>query len=103
MEETQETQVTIDDIPRHEPENPLGYSKVELAKRKKALRDMEKDYPSLPFGWLEMTYDFCATRPESEIEQIINDGLFEAPGKFSIAKAYQEAIKHTTKTSENKI
>ncbi len=72
-----------DEIPRHVPENPYNYTKVQLAERKKALRDLARDYPNLPFGWLSMVYDWEKNTPPEEVEKIINEGLWESPGKFS--------------------
>ena len=43
-------------IPRHQPENPLNYSDLQMAHRKKALLDMKKDYPNIPDGWLEISW-----------------------------------------------
>ena len=71
------------EIPRHVPENPYNYTKLELAERKKTLKLMEADYPNLPFGWLEMVYDFNKNTPEEEVIKIINEGKFETPGMFS--------------------
>ena len=73
-------------IPRHQPENPHNYSKVQLAQRKKALLDMKKDYPNIPDGWLEMAYDFHENTPAEEIDTIINSGKWEVPGQFSKSK-----------------
>ena len=71
------------DIPRHKPENHFAYTNLELAERKKALRDMEHDYSTLPYAWLEMIYDWHKHTPEQEVKTIINKGLWEGPGKFS--------------------
>ena len=70
-------------LPRHQPENLMNYSNLDMAKRKKALLDMKKDYPSLPEGWLEMVYDFNEHTPATEIEEIINSDKYSTPGKFS--------------------
>ena len=70
-------------IPRHVPENPFNYTKVQLAEKKKALMDLQRDYPNLPFAWLEMAYDFEKNTPKEEVEKIINEGLWEVPGRFS--------------------
>jgi hypothetical protein len=70
-------------IPRYVEENPLNYTKAQLAARKKALLDMKRDYPRLPESWLEMAYDFHANTPSKEIEDIINSGKWDVPGKFS--------------------
>ena len=71
------------ELKRHKPENPYKYTNVELAERKKALRDMERDYPNLPYQWLEMVYDFNKNTPEDEVKKIINEGKWEGPGHFS--------------------
>lgn len=77
-------EIKVDDtIPRHEEENPYNYTKVEKAERSKAIKDMAKDYPHLPHGWLEMVYDFWKNTPEEQVTKIINDGTWEKPGRFS--------------------
>ena len=45
-----------EEFPRYEAPNPFKYSKIQLAQRTKALRDMHRDYPNLPESWLEMVY-----------------------------------------------
>ena len=55
-----------DEIPRHEPKNPFNYSKVQLAKRKKAVSDAEKDFPNVPGLWIEWMYDLLEQKTESE-------------------------------------
>ena len=74
----------MSEIPRHEPENPYGYTPLELAERKKAIRDMERDYPSLPFGWLEMVYDWHAHQKPETVKKIINEKQFEEPGNYTL-------------------
>ncbi len=71
-------------IPRHQPDNPYNYTPLQLTERKKALRDLEKDYPNLPFGWLEMVYDWHAHQDENVVKQIINQKTFEGPGKYTL-------------------
>ena len=78
------------EIPRHKPENPFGYNPLQLAERSKALKDMERDYPNLPYAWLELSYDFVKNRPEEEINQIINSGEWET--KPLTAEEKQELI-----------
>ena len=73
----------MSELKRHKPENPYKCTNVELAERKKALRDMERDYPNLPFQWLEMVYDFNQNTSSEEVIKIINEGKWETPGKFS--------------------
>lgn len=68
-----------DPLPRYKEENPFGYTNLELAQRKKALLDMEKDYPNVPYAWLEMLYDWHAHTPNEEVKEIINTGKWEYP------------------------
>ena len=70
-------------IPRHVPSNPYNYSGAQLAERKKTLKDLAEVYPHLPFAWLEMAYDFEKNTPREEIQEIINNKLWEKPGKFT--------------------
>ena len=70
-------------IPRHVPSNPYNYSGAQLAERKKTLKDLAEVYPHLPFAWLEMVYDFEKNTSREEIQKIINNKLWEKPGKFT--------------------
>ena len=72
-----------EEFPRYEAPNPFKYSKIQLAQRTKALRDMHRDYPNLPESWLEMVYDYHENTPKEEVEQIINEGKWEGAGMFS--------------------
>lgn len=69
----------LEEIPRHQPENPFKYSKLQLAERSKTLKAMERDYPNVPPGWLEMVYDFVSNTPEEEVNNIIESGSWERP------------------------
>ena len=71
----------MDEIPRHQPENHYNYTAVQLAERKKALRDMQRDYPDVPYAWLEMLYDWHKNTPNEEVEKIMNEGLWEGNGR----------------------
>ena len=70
-------------IPRHVPSNPYNYSGAQLAERKKTLKELAEIYPSLPFAWLEMAYDFEKNTSREEIQRIIHEKLWEKPGKFT--------------------
>jgi NADH:ubiquinone oxidoreductase subunit len=67
----------MDDIPRHEQKNPFNYTSLELAERKKAIRDAVKDYPNVPEGWVEWMYDLIKNTSEEEIKDIINNKKWE--------------------------
>ncbi len=71
------------EIPRYQEENPYNYTALQLAKRKKAMLDMKKDYPNLPEAWLEMVYDYHENTDVEEVERIISEGEWESVGKFS--------------------
>jgi hypothetical protein len=73
----------LENLPRHQQSNPFNYTKVQLAQRKKAIKDMIKDYPTVCPMWCEWIYDFGQYTPPEEIERIINSGEWEKPGKFS--------------------
>ena len=80
-------EVSIDEvIPRHVEDNPYKYSPLEKAERKKAIRDMARDYPTLPESWLDMVFDFWKHTPEAELIDIINSRKWEGAGRFSKAK-----------------
>ena len=78
-----ESNESTDVIPRHTPSNPYNYTPVQLAERKKTLKDLAEVYPSLPFAWLEMAYDFEKNTSREEIQKIIHNKLWEKPGKFT--------------------
>jgi hypothetical protein len=75
----------VEGIPRCEGEtNVYNYTKVELAKKEKAVKDMMRDYPQVPKKWCDWLYDVIGHMPEDEVEKIINEGLWEKEGKFSM-------------------
>ena len=72
---------TFCDLPRHVPANPHNYTVLQLAERTKALKDLERDYPNVPFGWLELVYDWEKNTDVEEVEDIINTGRWEGNGR----------------------
>ena len=75
----------VEGVPRYEKENPYNYTKIQIAERTSAVRAMIRDYPSVPPMWCEWLYDVITNKPKEEVEQIINEGLWEVPSKFSTA------------------
>jgi len=65
------------EIPRAVRPNPYNYDNLEFAKRDKAIKDMEKDFPNIPFKWLEWLYDTVENKPKDEVEEIIKSGAWE--------------------------
>ena len=75
-----------DIIPRHKPDNPFKYTNIQIAERSKALKDMERDYPNLPYAWLELTYDFVhKCKCKDEVDEIIDSGKWETKPPLSCA------------------
>ena len=70
-----------DEIPRYVDKNFYNYSALQLATRKKALRDIEKDYPLVPPKFAEWLYDVVENKPKEEVEKIINERLWEGKAK----------------------
>jgi len=67
----------IKEIPRYEATNSFNYSKLDLAKRKKAIMDAERDFPNVPAMWIEWAYDLTENMDKKELEEIINEGKWE--------------------------
>ena len=66
-------------IPRYENPNPYKYSNTELAKRKQALKEMQRDFPNVNPAWREWLYDVVEHMPSDEVKEIVNKGLWEKP------------------------
>jgi hypothetical protein len=73
------------DLPTYETPNPYNYTKVQLAKRKKDIKAMIRDYPTVPPMWCDWLWDVIENTPKEEVEKIINEGLWEVPSKFDKA------------------
>jgi len=71
-------------IPRYEKSNQYNYSDTALAKRTKALKEIQRDFPKVNATWAEWLYDVVEHLPDDEVKEIINKGLWEAPStKYS--------------------
>ena len=68
--------VKLEEFERYKAKNPYNYSEMDLAKRSKALKDLEKDYPTVPSLWLEWLYDVIENKPKEEVEDMINNKLW---------------------------
>lgn len=73
------------DLPKYKPENVYNYTSLQLAKRKRDIKAMIKDYPSVSSMWCEWLYDVIENTPKEEVDKIINEGLWEGPSKFAKA------------------
>lgn len=52
-------------IPHYKPNNPLHFSDLQLAKRKRDVSAAERDYPHLPPAWIEMAWDLIESDPQN--------------------------------------
>ena len=69
------------DLPKYQAPNPYNYTKVQLAKRKRDIKAMINDYPSVNPMWCEWLYDVIENTPPDEVNEIINSGSWEIPSK----------------------
>jgi len=73
------------DLQRHKPSNPYNYDEIQLAKRKRDIKAMIKDFPTVSPMWCEWLYDVIENMPKEEVENIIKNKLWEGEGKFAKA------------------
>ena len=73
--------IAPEEIPRATRPNPWNYTNLQQATKDKAVKDAVRDYPNLPPKWIEWMYDIVENKPKTEIEKIINEGLWEKPIK----------------------
>jgi hypothetical protein len=73
-------------LPKYIPENPYNYSNLEKAKRKRDIKAMIRDFPTVSPMWVEWIYDVIENMPKEEVDKIVNEGLWEGPSKFSKAQ-----------------
>ena len=71
------------EIPRHVESNPFNYTEKQKAVRRKAIKDMGRDYPNLPHLWIEWLYDVIQNKPVSEVEEIMEKNLWDKPPEKS--------------------
>jgi hypothetical protein len=69
-------------LPKYEAPNPYNYTKVQLAKRKVAIKAMIRDFPNVSPMWCNWMYDIIENTPPEEVESIINEGKWEVPSKL---------------------
>ena len=66
-----------EEFERYKEPNSFNYTELELAKRKKALIDAEKDFPLVPPKWIEWMYDVLEQKDEEEVKKIIENKEWE--------------------------
>ena len=70
------------DLPKYQAPNPYNYTNVDLAKRKRDIKAMIRDFPTVSPMWVEWIYDVIENTPKDEVEAIINEGKWEVPSKL---------------------
>lgn len=73
------------ELPRYQKPNPYNYTEVQLSKRKRDIKAMIADYPTVNGMWCEWLYDVIENMPPEEVENIINNKLWEGNSKFAKA------------------
>jgi hypothetical protein len=69
-----ETQPKLERAKRY---NPFNYTDEQFAIRDKAVRDMNKDHPKIPYKYLEWLYDTITNMPEDKVDNIIKNNLWD--------------------------
>ena len=64
-------------IERAKRSNPFNYTDEQFAVRDKAVRDMHRDHPKIPFKWLEWLYDTIENMDEGKVDDIIKNNLWD--------------------------
>jgi len=64
-------------IERAKRSNPFNYTDEQFAVRDKAIRDMHKDHPKIPYKWLEWLYDTIENMPPEKVDDIMKNNLWD--------------------------
>ena len=75
------------------------YTPSQLAEKEAWMRRLSIEYPDLTAWHHELVYDFCATTPQAQIDEIIESGKWEnTPSKFSpgATRKIIEAVKQSS-------
>jgi len=70
------------DLPKYVAPNPYNYTELQLAKRKRDIKQLIRDYPSVSPMWCEWFYDIVENTPKEEIDDIVNNKRWETPSKM---------------------
>lgn len=74
------------DLPKYIAPNPYNYTNLQIAKRKRDIKAMIRDFPTVSPMWCEWLYDVIENMPKDEVDKIVNEGQWEVPSKFSKAQ-----------------
>tara|TARA_R110000851_G_scaffold245703_1_gene398446 strand:+ start:81 stop:362 length:282 start_codon:yes stop_codon:yes gene_type:complete len=69
----------LKECPRHKMDNYRNYSNIELERKAKQIKVLHQDYPNVPEYWLDMLYDYLATKSEETLEKMVNEDTHGEP------------------------
>ena len=64
----------VEGLKRHEAENPLELTNVELEERKAAVEAQMLKHPNISPQWVEMLWNYLRTCSEEECRDMVNAG-----------------------------
>ena len=64
----------VEGLKRHEAENPLNLTNVELEERKAAVEAQMLKHPNISPQWVEMLWNYLRTCSEEECRDMVNAG-----------------------------
>lgn len=69
----------MEELPRHQPSNPLGLSKLDQIQRRREVRELHEIYPYLPINIIEDVWEYHYLQDPTELKEKIESGYFEKP------------------------
>ena len=64
----------VKDMPRHEEEDPLGLTNVQIEERKAAVREIMAVHPHISGQWVEYLWNYLRDCTEEECRHMVNAG-----------------------------
>jgi hypothetical protein len=72
------------DIPRAEMDNPEGLSKIELEERERAIKQMQKEHPTVSPVHIQYCWNYIRRQGLEKVREQINSGEFDKPGQYAV-------------------
>jgi|TARA_Y100000389_G_C17459830_1_gene520834 hypothetical protein len=76
------TTLEVKDIPRHEEDNPYGYTDQQKDEKRLALKNMKELYPDVNEYYAELVYDMVMNKTQEEID-VIKEKVETVPFKYA--------------------
>lgn len=71
----------LKEVPRYEMPNPRGYTNLQLEDKKKQVKKLHADFPNVPEYYLEMLYDYLASKDEETLKKMVDENVHGEPAK----------------------